>query len=1176
MASIYDDDEKKRRAEAEQAIKRLSSDTTSSLGQTMSARMQDTTPSVVQSPIQQVMSMPMSTGSNWYSGKVPTQSEVLARIYQIGQQNYEQGRKAYDLFQQQKMDPSSPLYSPYDSPTNKAIFELQKLGYNIPSTGVTREWLEANRGLLANARFTTTGDSPAAPTTKSSKEQNAAYWYYQLLKDEDTTEAAENEWKALQDEVTYWAKRADRNMTDEEILAKIDWTKYKTLGRMDDALYTSVATSLNRGVEYSKDNLLGVIWAARNGSTGSATMDTVSSRLGRGNGYVENADIRQYLDPMSPNYNPYLVGSAGDNMDKAALYFGVDHFDKDWLENNRQYLASNDATAQKLYQQVYTAEQTTQAAEEELKKLNEEIEAALQFCSDPDQILDIIDFDDYKTLSKMRESLQSGKTMDTTRAIDFDYNEIVKKINDECSKVNSTRQTPDVVDDIAADYGSTAPTLDGDKAVQAGKDNAINAAGPVIKDYGTPEEQKVIKNAYTFKFNEYVRKLDALHKDGKLTADTAYNTILKATSNYSASKYVPNARVVKDYEARQKELEENAKQIDVMEARLSAENLPSLSPELAQAYTDKLEKLKQRNNVLENLIERDASKYKKASAELAKVNQAYDNAQQIADMNGLQPEQTVDQHKQMMDMIVEFGQRNINNVPAYTIYDYALQSGEKTQEELYPIAESKLAEAQDNLDTVNKLLDWINTNKVEVDSATMQNIRLVRDQMETSIKDSQYFLLRNSKDFSSKVEEFKQQVSEYWKDQNWFSKTWGGWTGYEYSDAAIAVIDPALFMDGSHANSILYMDDVEKDTYMYLYATEGKEAAEEYMAYMTDSSYGKLNTRVTERMTEFAMDMFGGDIDTDPEAIDATLASIIMAPMQITGFLYGVKQLVTGREINPNDTAYVWNNIVSNFRGQSKEQFLAAANGNKAAEFFIGLGYDAVTSGADSLVNNTLTGGILGGKEAIEALGAAGNVISALPMGLQATGGTMQDLAMRGASAGQIALLSGITAAAETLTESIHIGGIEDAKTPKTIKERLSQGFVKALQLDDAVGEALNEAIEGMSDDFIMGEYSQRETRINELIESGMDAEHAELQAYAEFGQDILMAALTGAVSSNISEGVTSFVSRRITPTSVNNTQETQDSTQNSTENQEQNAAINNQTQATETLTPEEMSQEEN
>ena len=216
------------------------------------------TPTVTptQTSRQKILSQPIQE-QKW-QGTVPTNSEMLAKIYDVSKTDQQKASTMLDMYNYLSNDPSSAFYSPYRQATNqKAITNLQALGVDV-SGGITDEWFQKNKNLLAGARYTTTGMTPAAPAKGSTPENDAAYWYYTLMQDEERTRKAETEWKALQEEISYWANRADLNLSDQEILGRIKWSDYKTLVDMDEAKSKGIPMQLNRGVDYSQDNLYAV------------------------------------------------------------------------------------------------------------------------------------------------------------------------------------------------------------------------------------------------------------------------------------------------------------------------------------------------------------------------------------------------------------------------------------------------------------------------------------------------------------------------------------------------------------------------------------------------------------------------------------------------------------------------------------------------------------------------------------------------------------------------------------------------------------------------------------------------------------------------------------------------------------------------------------------------------
>lgn len=499
----------------------------------------------------------VETGDKWYSGDKPTRSEAAARIYTISQTDPERGKQLYHTFSQLQRDPSSQFYNPYGAATNKAIQELANLGVDM-SGGITEDWLAKNSWLKAYYRTSGNSGTPLAPTKSSTAEQNAAYYYYQILKAQDTTNQAEAEWKALQEEIGYWANRKDRNYSDDQIIGKIDWSNYKTLGRMDDGAASGVPLTLNSSIGYSQDALKGVIWAARNGSTGNPLADSAKAVLGAGKTWQEDKKISAKLDPSSKAYSPYSVGST---LDDAALYFGVDSFSKDWLENNRGILAGNDATAKKMYQTVYNAEQTTLKAEQELDELHANIDRYLESTTDPDQILRMID-GEYKTLDSLDESMREGKLIGTTRAIDYRKQDIEFEVRRRCLAKNTQINGAEYVGAVWKLLGLPEVKAEASSAVGASRDNAINAGGATIADAGTDEEKTVFKTAYSSDFDTYLTQIKGAMDSGVSDPQGGYDYTLKRADQYAAENYMDAMDTVLTYEEAKQAKDEAIKKLN--------------------------------------------------------------------------------------------------------------------------------------------------------------------------------------------------------------------------------------------------------------------------------------------------------------------------------------------------------------------------------------------------------------------------------------------------------------------------------------------------------------------------------------------------------------------------------------------------------------------------------------
>ena len=142
---------------------------------------------------------------------------------------------------------------------------------------------------------------------------------------------------------------------------------------------------------------------------------------------------REYLkNPGSTRYDPYYTDYS--NNDEARQLFGTNVFDQAWINNNRGYLnyltftdenytspkkpgngaSEMEKMAYEYWKIANTYEQTTQAAESEYAELRKEIQdkvASAKALSTPistDELLEEIDWSDYKTLENLREASYAG------------------------------------------------------------------------------------------------------------------------------------------------------------------------------------------------------------------------------------------------------------------------------------------------------------------------------------------------------------------------------------------------------------------------------------------------------------------------------------------------------------------------------------------------------------------------------------------------------------------------------------------------------------------------------------------------------------------------------------------------------------------------------------------------
>ncbi len=1018
----------------------------------------------------------------WFRGDEPTGGEIAARIFEIGRDDPAQGEQLWNAFARFQSDPSCPIYTPYSAPTNRAVKELSSLGFDM-SGGVTDEWIQQNSWLKKHYRTGASG-SPLAPSKESTPAQNAAYWYYQLLKDEGTTRQAEAEWAALQEEIGYWAGRKDRNYSDDEIMARIDWSNYQTLTRMDTDRQQGTPTSLNRAVGYSQDALYGTIWAARgNESTGNPFLDSVKYALGMGNGYTEDEHITAMLDPTSERYSPYAVGST---LDDAALYFGVSSFGPEWLEKNRSILGGKDATAKKMYQRVYEAEQTTKEAEAELAIVQGYVDDHLKGCSDPDVILNgvlyILD-NDCPTLKKMDESLASGNLIATTRAVNYRWADLERNVRERCAAMNAAPPTGVYTEQVGQLLGYQAPMTGNDAAVESSGNNAINAAAPTIMEMGTEEEKHVWRSGYSSNFETCLLGLNAAMNNGTADSLVMANACRMAADKFANAHYLDTIAVTRPYEQAKGELEAARQEL---EGILSQESDQPGLPEQARKA-----ELETRIPELESYMQENADAYAKAQKELESIQARYATVERMRALAGDPGGKRSGSSLAIMDYVYQYGAAyKPTEYATASLYDLAMQEG-YTYGQTAQAARAGLRQNRDQIERLNWVLGEIEKRGITVDQSYRDNIQREKSKLERDVKDAEYFLVRGRKDFASTVEVVRKDVLR--NPPVPFGHLAGG-----YSSMDLYAADPTRDFIVSTGGSATYMPSLtqeERDTYLYLLATEGADSARAYYDHLTDSTYGVIPVR------QYTAGQANLKRLTNEAPVAGTILSIISSPLQLSGAVYSAYQKITGQEINPYHAAFGPNAMVQVPRETVKNKITAKLGEGTPGDFLLNLGYDVATSSADSMLAGSLGGGTVGAVS-LMAGGAASSAI--------------QDAKLRGATDVQALMMGGASFVAESLTEYIPMDKwLKFDGTAATFKKML--GDTAKQFFAEGVGEGVSELLTQAGDNLIMRNLSGWEGRKAEYMRQGMSEDEAAAQAWKDSASDTLYAALAGSISGGFS-----------------------------------------------------------
>lgn len=887
---------------------------------------------------------------------------------------------------------------------------------------------------------------------------NRTYTYGKYAaSNEAATLKFEQQWADAKAKAAYWAGRTDLNLSDDDIIARVNLDGYSEIKALNKKIAEGGTGYYTRQLGYSPDVLYGVIWAARNGGgTGDDLTNLLAYGDGVGNLYQRNDNIQSRLDPTNERYNPYSVGSTYDD---ATSYFGVSQFDKDWLTQNRYLLNGSDKDV-KMYQSVYAAEQTTLKAEAEYAELQSRMqEVFASNMDDPDEIMDMLfDKDPYNArgytdaltkLGDMDESLKSGKIISMTRPVDYSYNDIRQQVVQHCEDIKAQKTAAAVANNISAATGANNVSSQANTLIDEARDNAMKSAGRTIRAQGTGEEKLVFKTSNAG-FENYMQQINDAVAAGTLDKAGAYVTLLNGANEYAAANYLA-MREAEDSRAALKEL-----QGEMVDGSF-------LDPMFAEE--DEL---------------------------IANIRASYELASRLSNTGSADASLL-----NLMDYLYDNGKEYVpTQWSATTAFDFLRESGYGESDINYAARET-IIHKEKEVAKIDSVLSQAKEAGIKGADKYIKNLERKKEACQRDIQDAQYYLLPQEKsDFSTVVSDYKQKAEEAWAGKEWTYNKFLHNSNDGVPFEAYALYHPERSIEAGIPYNLLTEN--ERNTYLYLAATDGKDSANEYYNYLQEETLAVRKAfALQETASEAASDGLAG-------AAFSTLMSITSSPLQVAGSIYSVVQGLRGEEINPYHSTFAANMFISSTRSTVKSEIDEAFGADSIGAKIANIGYDALTSSGDSLLSG--------------AMGMGSTVASVLSMGTEAASGAVMDAKLRGATDSQALLYGGMTFAAESGTEFLPMDNIIDAF--KGANTTAAKQFVADVLKDvaaEGVGEGLNELIEGVGDDLIMGELSERNQAIAQYMAEGMTEEEATRKATDDFVAQIGYAAITGAVSGAVS-----------------------------------------------------------
>ena len=292
------------------------------------------------------------------------------------------------------------------------------------------------------------------------------------------------------------------------------------------------------------------------------------------------------------------------------------------------------------------------------------------------------------------------------------------------------------------------------------------------------------------------------------------------------------------------------------------------------------------------------------------------------------------------------------------------------------------------------------------------------------------------------------------------------------------------------------MTEEERNTYNYIFDTEGSEAAKDYLNVLEYN----LASRYKEQRTKDAQDMansgFGG-------AAAGTAMSIAEGAVSDTGgalSFYGEKFLRDIGVIDNNLPINYQKTFASSTWSNALQEQVTQNIDSPVGRFLYGTGVSIADNVVRNIILAPLGSGAILGTMAVRVAGEEAN--NALSMGA-----TENEAALYG-------VLSGI---GEVIGEKVPLEKLLKIKSPKTVKE-----FVKTL-LGQAFTEGMGEAVTTVWNDLVsanaIGELSDYNMAKAEYVQQGMSEEEAEKQATKDAWNQILLDALGGAISGVVMGG---------------------------------------------------------
>ena len=301
---------------------------------------------------------------------------------------------------------------------------------------------------------------------------------------------------------------------------------------------------------------------------------------------------------------------------------------------------------------------------------------------------------------------------------------------------------------------------------------------------------------------------------------------------------------------------------------------------------------------------------------------------------------------------------------------------------------------------------------------------------------------------------------------------------------------------------VKYTTDAERKTYYYTLRTKGQEAADAYL----DALDADLNRRRGEAQLEATRQTVNSGA---LGAIGANTYSVLSSVGETPAYISNLIQFLRGQDIDPYSPENMVSRVNEEIRSQTTQNIENGAPGflGKALGFGYGVGMDLARSRY-----NMMLGLGMGGNSKI------GKWTSSALMGTSSAQNTLTDALDRGATDEQAVATSIFSGIWETLFEEVSLERLLDLKTPKTVRQFLTNTLLQSAT--EGSEELFTEMANTLTDELIMKDLSNYRLNKKAYEASGLTEEEARRNAMADVAKNWGMAALGGFASGAVGAGV--------------------------------------------------------